>query len=59
VPETKIFPNLDRISILAAAILLAFTLAVFIDIPSQEINLQLPGIYLNFQINVKSLLLCW
>jgi hypothetical protein len=53
VPETKIFPNLDRISILAAAILLAFTLAVFIDIPSQEINLQLPGIYLNFQINVK------
>lgn len=55
-PETKIFPNLDRISILAAAILLAFTLAVFIDIPTQEISLQLPGIYFNFQISVKTII---
>ena len=55
-PETRIFPSLDRISILAAAILLAFTLAVFIDFPTQEINLQLPGIFLDFQISVQTII---
>jgi hypothetical protein len=52
-PESKNFPSLDRISVLAAAILLVFTLAGFINIPQREINLQLPGVFLNFQIDTQ------
>lgn len=45
-------PDADRLSILAATILLAYTLARFIQIPTQEIGLQLPGIYLAIKLNI-------
>ena len=48
-------PNLDRISVLAATILLTYTLAGMISIPKQEIAAQLPGIYLEIEINIQTL----
>jgi hypothetical protein len=48
-------PDPERLSILAATILLAYALARFIDLPGREIAVQLPGIYLSIQINIKTI----
>lgn len=45
--------NIDRLSILAAMIVLAYTLERFIDLPGWEISRQLPGLYIEFTINVS------
>lgn len=52
-PKKQHFPKLDRISILAAAILLAFITARFISFPSQELSFQLAGVYLAFSFNIN------
>jgi hypothetical protein len=46
-------PNIDRLSILAAMIVLAYTLERFIDLPSLDVSRQLPGLYIEFSINVS------
>jgi hypothetical protein len=46
-------PNIDRLSILSAMIVLAYTMERFIDLPSLEISRQLPGLYIEFNINVN------
>lgn len=48
-------PDADRISVLAASILLAYALARFIDLPISEFSAQLPGVFLSFEINVRSI----
>lgn len=48
-------PNLDRLSVLVATILLAYALARFIDLPSRVFSLQLPGLYLEFVINIRTI----
>jgi hypothetical protein len=45
-------PDIDLLSILAAMIVLAYTLERFIDLPSYEFSRQLPGLYIEFTINV-------
>ncbi len=45
--------TIDRISILAAAILLTYTLANFVQIPGQVINIQLPGLFLSFNLDTE------
>lgn len=46
-------PNIDRVSILAAMIVLTYTLERFIDLPSWEISRQFPGLYIEFTVNVS------
>jgi hypothetical protein len=46
-------PNIDHLSVLAAMIVLAYTLGRFIDLPSWQISNQLPGLYIEFTINVN------
>jgi hypothetical protein len=46
-------PNIDRLSVLSAMIVLAYTLVRFIDLPGREISTQLPGLYISIQINVN------
>ena len=48
-------PNADRMSILAATILLAYTLARYINLPGREISIQFPGIYLEINLNIQTL----
>jgi hypothetical protein len=47
-------PNLDRLSILTATILLAYASARFIDLPSRELAVQLPGIFLSILIDTNT-----
>ncbi len=47
-------PDLDRLSALAATILLAYALAHFIDFPSRKLAVELFGIYLSLQINAQT-----
>lgn len=48
-------PDLNRTSVLAAMIILAYTLANFIILPEQYISAQVPGFFINFQINITSI----
>ncbi len=45
-------PKLDRISILAAAVLLAYIGAHFIRFPAQEVSFDFLGVYLSFSFNI-------
>ncbi len=47
-------PESDRLSILAATILLAYALASFVDLPPREISVQLPGLYLAVELNART-----
>lgn len=48
-------PDIDRLSILGATILLTYLLARFVNLPSRTFELQLPGIYIAIDLNVNSI----
>lgn len=52
--KPRTLPDVDRLSVLAATILLAYALARFIDLPPRELALQLPGVNLTVQITVRT-----
>ena len=56
VPTLRFPQNLDRISVLSASILLAYTFAGFINVPARELSAQLPGFYLEIQINTQTII---
>jgi hypothetical protein len=45
------FPDTERLSVVAAVIMLAYALNRFMEIPAQVIELQIPGLYLEIEIN--------
>lgn len=49
-------PAPDRLSVLAATILLAYALARFVNLPARELALQLPGLYLAVQVNIQTVI---
>ncbi len=49
----KYLPDINHLSVLAAMIVLAYTLGRFIDLPSWQISSQLPGLYIEFTIDVN------
>jgi hypothetical protein len=51
--SSKNLPDIDQLSILAAMIVLAYALARFINFPSWQIASQLPGLYVELNINVQ------
>lgn len=53
--QPRSLPNADRLSVLAATILLAYALARFINLPERELAVQLPGVYLSVQINIHTI----
>jgi hypothetical protein len=52
----RYLPNKDRVSVLAAVIILAYTLTRFVNIPLPEYSLQLPGFYLVVNINAYTII---
>ena len=54
VPGKSFQPNLDRISIFASTILLAYTFASLISISERVFATQLPGIYLEIKISTQT-----
>ncbi len=55
VSTTRFPPNLDRINVLSATILLTYMFTGFIDIPAREFAAQLPGFYLEIQFNTQTI----
>jgi hypothetical protein len=47
-------PDMNHLSVLAATILLAYSLARFVDIPEQVLSLPLPGIFLVLRLNFQT-----
>ena len=54
--EHRYFPNLDRLSMVTAMVLLAYSSAAFIHIPTNSLSLQLPGFLFVIQINFFTIL---
>ncbi|MFZ2097860.1 MAG: hypothetical protein WAV05_14605 [Anaerolineales bacterium] len=55
-PSERNLPNIDHLSVVAAMIVLAYTLERFIDLPGWEISRQLLGLYLELNISVNLLI---
>ena len=53
--KTRNLPDVDRLSVLAAAILLAYALARYVQFPSTKIEFSLLGVYLPIEINVNTI----
>jgi hypothetical protein len=53
--QTRRLPNPERLSILTSIILLAYATTRFVEIPSQEYAIQLPGLLLSFRLNINTL----
>jgi hypothetical protein len=53
--EQKQLPDMNRLSVLAATILLAYALTRFVDIPPINLGFNLFGIYLAFQVNFRTI----
>jgi hypothetical protein len=49
----KNLPDINHLSVLAAMIVLSYTLGRFIDLPSWQISSQLPGLYIEITIDVN------
>ena len=56
-PMIHNLPDRDRLSVLAAVIMLAFSLSHFVDVPVWEPGIQLPGFYLSVRISVQTVVL--
>ncbi|RPI31714.1 MAG: hypothetical protein EHM70_10865 [Chloroflexota bacterium] len=52
--QPRYLPNPDRLSVLAATILLAYALTRFVDLPARDFAIQLPGVFLAFQVNFRT-----
>src|SRR5512135_1854408 len=46
-------PNIDQLSVVAAMIVLAYTLERFINLPAWKVSRQLPGLYIELNIDVN------
>jgi hypothetical protein len=54
VDKTRHLPDGDRLSILAGTILLAYALARFVNLPIRVIEINLPGFFLELQLNART-----
>jgi hypothetical protein len=52
--RSRNLPDANRLSVLAAMILLAYTLARFVASPSRELVVQLPGLFISIPINLRT-----
>jgi hypothetical protein len=50
----RALPNADRVSVLAATILLAYALTRYVNLPPRELSTQLFGVYLSIPLNVQT-----
>jgi hypothetical protein len=53
-PHNRYLPDPDRLSVLAATLLLAYSMTHFVILPGREFELQLPGIFLSVQLSIKT-----
>jgi len=53
VVEQRHLPDADRLSVFSAVILLAYAVARFVNFPTNEFGVQLPGLYVDFVIHMR------
>lgn len=54
--EHRHLPDANRLSVLVSTILLAYAVLPFIDITSQELAFQLPGVFLAFRFSLATMI---
>jgi hypothetical protein len=54
--RSRHLPVSDRLSVLAATILLAYAASRFVDLPARSYAVQFPGLYLAIDINVRTII---
>lgn len=52
--KSQNLPDPNRLSVVAATILLAYALASFVNLPKRDFGIQLPGLYLTLELNVHT-----
>jgi hypothetical protein len=55
IEERHYLPDTDRLSVLAAVILLAYVLLPFVKLPEREFSLQILGVFFTLQLNFATL----
>jgi hypothetical protein len=53
--ERRYLPDINRLSVLGATILLAYALTRFVDLPERDLSVGLPGLYLVFRIDIQTI----
>jgi hypothetical protein len=53
--KSRNLPDADRMSVLAATILLAYALTNFVNLPERAFSIQLPGLFLEYSFNIRTL----
>jgi hypothetical protein len=53
--KSRYLPDPNRLSVLSATILLAYALTNFVNLPEKDISVQLPGLFLTFSFNIRTL----
>jgi len=56
VSDNKHLPDVDRLSVVLALIMIAYAVTSFVSFPTQDINLQLPGFLLVVPLNIFSVI---
>jgi hypothetical protein len=51
IASSRNFPSTERLSVVAAVIMLAYALNRFMEIPAQTVAIQIPGLFLEFEVN--------
>jgi hypothetical protein len=54
--NSRNLPNADRLSVLAAVLFLAYALAHFVTLPEADLEVQLPGFFLEAEITIRTLI---
>jgi Protein of unknown function (DUF5656) len=49
-------PDSSQLSVLAAIIILAYAMSGFLTIPERDFGIQLPGLFISFQINIQTII---
>jgi hypothetical protein len=55
IQKPRYLPDLNNLSVVAATMLLAYALARFSNFPLSNLAIQLPGLFLSLQINLRTL----
>lgn len=55
--QSRYLPNPDRLSILAAIILLAYAFTRFVDLPLRQLTIELPGAFFTIEINIQTIMI--
>jgi hypothetical protein len=55
--QSHYLPNPDRLSILAATILLAYAFTRFVDLPPRQLSIELPGAFFTIEINIRTIMI--